>query len=166
MTERMTALGLLVAHGRADAALAAFHADWRHDRLVIDKWFAVQAAPTPPDAAVATVEALTRHPDFDWQNPNRFRSLDRQLRRRQPGRLPRAPTAAATGFVVDWLIRLDPVNPQTTARLAATLRHLAAVRRRPAGADARPSSSASPRSPACRATPARSSAVCCAAATG
>ena len=27
---------------------------------------------------------------------------------------------AATGFVVDWLMRLDPVNPQTTARLAAT----------------------------------------------
>jgi aminopeptidase N len=24
-------------------------------------------------------------------------------------------------FVVDWLIRLDPVNPQTTARLAASL---------------------------------------------
>ncbi len=23
--------------------------------------------------------------------------------------------------MVDWLIRLDPVNPQTTARLAATL---------------------------------------------
>ena len=44
MTERMAALGLLVAHGQAEAALAAFHADWRHDRLVIDKWFAVQAA--------------------------------------------------------------------------------------------------------------------------
>ena len=29
MTERMAALALLVAHGQAEAALAAFHADWR-----------------------------------------------------------------------------------------------------------------------------------------
>ena len=75
MTERMSALALLVAHGQAEAALAAFHAAWAHDRLVIDKWFAVQAAGTPPDRAVETVAALTRHPDFDWRNPNRFRSL-------------------------------------------------------------------------------------------
>ncbi len=59
MTERMTALGLLVAHGRGDAALAAFYEAWREDRLVVDKWFAVQATQTPPDRAVAAVEALT-----------------------------------------------------------------------------------------------------------
>ena len=34
MTERMAALALLVAHGQAEAALADFHAAWRHDRLV------------------------------------------------------------------------------------------------------------------------------------
>ena len=40
---------------------------------MIDKWFTVQATLTPPEAAVATVERLTRHPDFDWKNPNRLR---------------------------------------------------------------------------------------------
>ncbi len=75
MTERMTALSLLVAHGQAEAALGDFYSAWRHDRLVIDKWFAVQAALTPPDRALATVEALTRHPDFDWKNPNRLRAV-------------------------------------------------------------------------------------------
>ncbi len=74
MTERMTALSLLVAHGQAEAALADFHRAWQHDRLVIDKWFTVQAALTPPDSAVATVQALGRHPDFEWKNPNRLRA--------------------------------------------------------------------------------------------
>ena len=97
MTERMAALGLLVAHGRADEELAAFHAAWAHDRLVVDKWFAVQGSLTPPEAAVETVERLARHADFDWKNPNRFRVADRRLRRGEPGGLPRAPTAAATG---------------------------------------------------------------------
>ena len=97
MTERMAALGLLVAYGQADAALAAFHDDWCHDRLVTDKWFAVQATATPPAQAVATVEALTRHPDFDWKNPNRFRSLVGSFATATPpGSTP--PTAAATGW--------------------------------------------------------------------
>ena len=50
MTERMAALALLVAHGQAEEALAEFHAAWAHDRLVVDKWFSVQAAGTPPGA--------------------------------------------------------------------------------------------------------------------
>ena len=120
MTERMGALGLLVAHGKGEAALDAFHAAWAHDRLVIDKWFAVQGALTPPEAAVETVEALTRHEDFDWRNPNRFRSLLGGFAGGNPAGFHRADGAGYRLFV-DWLIRLDPVNPQTTARMATSL---------------------------------------------
>ena len=107
---------------------------WAHDRLVIDKWFAVQGSLTPPEAAVETVERLTRHPDFDWKNPNRFRSLRRRLRRRQSGRLPpgrrrRLPAARRLA---------DPARPGEPADHGADgdePRHLADVRRRPAAAD-------------------------------
>jgi aminopeptidase N len=120
MTERMTALGLLVAHDRGDEALARFYDTWRHDRLVVDKWFAVQAALTPPASAVATVERLTRHPDFDWKNPNRLRSLIGAFAAGNPAGF-HAADGSGYRLVVDWLVRLDPVNPQTTARLTATL---------------------------------------------
>jgi aminopeptidase N len=120
MTERMAALALLVVHGQAADALARFHADWGHDRLVIDKWFAVQASLTPPDAAVATVSALGRHPDFDWRNPNRFRSLIGAFASANPAGF-HAADGSGYRLVVDWLLELDAVNPQTTARLAATL---------------------------------------------
>ncbi|HET9068150.1 MAG TPA: aminopeptidase N, partial [Amaricoccus sp.] len=118
MTERMAALALLVAHGQAEEALAEFHAAWAHDRLVVDKWFSVQASGTPPDRAVATVERLTRHADFDWKNPNRLRSLIGAFAMANPAGF-HAADGSGYRLLVDWLLRLDPVNPQTTARLAA-----------------------------------------------
>ena len=90
-----------------------------HDRLVVDKWFSVQAAGTPPARAVATVERLTRHPDFDWKNPNRLRALIGAFASGNPAGF-HAADGGGYRLVVDWLIRLDPVNPQTTARLTAT----------------------------------------------
>lgn len=120
MTERMAALTTLVIHDRAEAALARFHGDWRHDPLVLDKWFAVQAICTPPARAVETVTALARHEDFDWRNPNRFRSLIGAFAGANPAGLHR-PDGAGYRLVIDWLARLDPVNPQTAARIAASL---------------------------------------------
>jgi aminopeptidase N len=120
MTERMAALAVLVAHGRAEAALADFHARWRHDPIVLDKWFAVQASLVAPEAARESLARLAEHPDFEWRNPNRFRALIGSFAMANP-----AGFHAADGwgyrFVIDWLIRLDPVNPQTTARIAAGL---------------------------------------------
>jgi aminopeptidase N len=117
MTEAMAALSLLVAHGAAEDALAAFHDRWRADRLVIDKWFAVQAGLAPPASAVETADALARHPDFDWRNPNRFRALIGAFAAGNPAGFNRA-DGAGYRLVADWLLRLDPVNPQTSARVA------------------------------------------------
>ncbi|WP_424933047.1 aminopeptidase N [Amaricoccus macauensis] len=118
MTERMSALSLLVAHGREDDALRQFYADWSSDRLVVDKWFAVQAVQTPPEKAVLVVDELTRHPDFDLKNPNRFRSLIGSFAMGNTAGF-HVPGGAGYRLVVDWLIRLDDVNPQTTARLTS-----------------------------------------------
>jgi aminopeptidase N len=119
MTASMAALAILVAHGAAEEPLAAFHARWRDDRLVIDKWFAVQASLAPPATAVETVAALARHPDFEWRNPNRFRALIGAF---AAGNLAGFNRADGSGYrlTADWLIELDPVNPQTAARLAAS----------------------------------------------
>ncbi len=118
MTEVLAALALLVQFGEAEAALAAFHDRWRGDRLVLDKWFAVQASLAPPGAAVEAVSALAEHPDFDWRNPNRFRALIGAFAAGNPAGFHRA-DGRGYAFVTDWLLRLDPVNPQTAARLAA-----------------------------------------------
>jgi aminopeptidase N len=102
--------------GAGAEALAAFYRQWAHDRLVLDKWFALQVVNLPGARAVRMADALTRHPDFDWKNPNRFRAV--------LGALAMNPTGfhAADGsgyrLLADWILRLDPLNPQTAARVS------------------------------------------------
>ncbi|GMG81364.1 aminopeptidase N [Paralimibaculum aggregatum] len=118
MTDRMAALTVLAHHDLPGAAprLAAFHARFQGDAQVVDKWFTVQAT-APLDGAAGRIAALAAHPAFDWKNPNRFRSLIGAFAMANPRGF-HAADGAGYRLVTDWLLRLDPVNPQTTARLA------------------------------------------------
>ncbi|MEM6636185.1 MAG: aminopeptidase N [Pseudomonadota bacterium] len=115
MTEEIGALAALLSIGQGSDQLADFYARWKADRLVTDKWFALQIAQAAPDRAATVAEALTGHPDFHWKTPNRFRSVVGALAMNAAGF--HAPGGAGYRLVADWLIRLDPVNPQTTARM-------------------------------------------------
>jgi aminopeptidase N len=116
MTDQIGALGLLIAHGAGAQASAKFYAQWKDDRLVMDKWFAVELAYAPPAHAVERAAELASHPLFDWKNPNRFRSLLGGLSSNHAG-FHRA-DGAGYRFYGDWLITLDPKNPQTAARMS------------------------------------------------
>ncbi|MEM9642401.1 MAG: aminopeptidase N [Pseudomonadota bacterium] len=117
MTVSMQALSLLVSAGRADAALKTFYDRWQDDANVLDKWFGVQAAGTPPDHAPEVVAGLTSHRDFDWKTPNRFRAVIGSFAAGNKAGFHRADGAGYT-LLADWLLRLDAVNPATAARLA------------------------------------------------
>ncbi|WP_116131128.1 aminopeptidase N [Tropicimonas sp. IMCC34043] len=115
MTAQVGALTCLLDIDQADAALADFRHQWHGKRLVMDKWFGLQANLSRPDKAVAVTRALTNDPDFDWKNPNRFRAVIGGLSANAAGF--HDPSGAGYALVADWLIRLDPVNPQTAARM-------------------------------------------------
>ena len=116
MTESFGALAALLDIGAGQDELAAFGQKWATDRLVMDKWFAVQIATSAPQAAAATTQALTTRADFDWKNPNRFRSVIGALTSHHAG----FHHGSGDGYrlLADWLIRLDPLNPQTAARMS------------------------------------------------
>jgi aminopeptidase N len=116
MTEQVGALACLLDIGRGQSELAAFEAQWRNDRLVMDKWFALQIAYAAPDRTAAIAARLTSHPLFDWKNPNRFRSVIGAISGNHAGF--HHASGASYRLVADWLIRLDPVNPQTAARMS------------------------------------------------
>ncbi|MGL4541696.1 MAG: DUF3458 domain-containing protein, partial [Polymorphobacter sp.] len=120
MTDRMAALNVL-SHSNAperDAALAAFHARFAGDALVIDKWFSVQALSTRADTPAA-VASLMRHPDFSTANPNRLRSLVGAYAANQV----RFHAADGAGYrlVADAVLAVDSLNPQAAARLVSPL---------------------------------------------
>lgn len=117
MTQQLSALGVLLRAGRGSDALASFEFQWKDDRLVMDKWFALQVVQSVPGETANTARALTGHADFKWKNPNRFRAVLGALAMHHAGF--HAADGAGYRLLADWLIRLDPINPQTTARMCS-----------------------------------------------
>lgn len=116
MTESFGALAILLEAGQGAAELADFETRWKGDRLVMDKWFAVQAAMAAPEVLPSVINRLTARPDFDMKNPNRFRAVLGGLAGNHAGF--HHESGAGYALLADWLIRLDPLNPQTAARMS------------------------------------------------
>ncbi|NCO85347.1 MAG: aminopeptidase N [Rhodobacterales bacterium] len=116
MTQSIAALAALLSIGQGAAQLADFHDRWQHDRLVMDRWFALQVSMAAPAEAAATAARLAAHPAFDMKNPNRFRAVFGALAANAAGF--HQADGAGYRLLADWLIRLDPLNPQTTARVS------------------------------------------------
>jgi len=123
MTDRFNALQALVNSGHALAAnaLARFHALFKDEALVLDKWFALQAGTSDRGGQVLpAVRQLLAHPDFNLKNPNRARSVIFSFCSANPGGFHRT-DAAGYVFWADRVIELDAINPQVAARLARAL---------------------------------------------
>jgi len=123
MTDRFNALSALVVSGHALAApaLERFHAMFKDEALVLDKWFALQAgAPDRGGNVLPAVRQLMQHPDFNIRNPNRARSVIFSYCSANPGAFHR-PDAAGYVFWSERVMELDAINPQVAARLARAL---------------------------------------------
>ncbi|MES2634243.1 MAG: aminopeptidase N [Pseudomonadota bacterium] len=123
MTDRFNALAALVTSGHelAASALQRFHAMFKDEALVLDKWFALQAgAPDRGGHVLPVVKQLMSHADFSIRNPNRARSVIFSYCSANPGGFHRA-DAAGYVFWADKVIELDSINPQVAARLARAL---------------------------------------------
>ena len=117
MTDAMAALACL-ANSEApqrDAALASFYERWRDEPLVVDKWFAVQAASRLP-GTLARVRELLAHPAFDPKVPNKVYALIRSFAANQVRF--HAADGGGYAFLADQVLALDAINPQVAARMA------------------------------------------------
>jgi aminopeptidase N len=99
-----------------EALFARFEAKWRDEPLVLDKWFALQAASLRPDT-LARVRSLLAHPKFDARNPNRVRALVATFARRNWRAFHQA-DGSGYAFVTDQILSFDRRNPQLAASLA------------------------------------------------
>jgi aminopeptidase N len=116
MTDRLAALRAIVNGERAtgDRLLAGFYQEWQDDPLVVDKWLTLQALCTLP-GTLERVKELTEHPAFNLKNPNKVRALIGAFcAGNQVGF--HAAGGAGYGFLADYVIRLDAMNPQIAAR--------------------------------------------------
>jgi aminopeptidase N len=100
----------------ANQALAQFAERWSDEALVMDQWFAVQAA-VPGPASLPRIEELMAHSAFDWTVPNRVRALVGTLANGNPSAF-HSPDGEGYRLFAAALTRLDRINPQIAARLA------------------------------------------------
>ncbi|HET9397289.1 MAG TPA: DUF3458 domain-containing protein, partial [Sphingomicrobium sp.] len=120
MTDRQGALSVLTSLDAAEreAAFSDFYQRYRGDGLVLDKWFALQAAAQRPDT-IDVVEELARHADFTIKNPNRWRALVSNFAANQWA----FHHASGRGyrFLADMILEVDKLNPQVAARQVPSL---------------------------------------------
>lgn len=105
--------------GQFDQFMQDFEQKWRHDPLVIDKWFALQAN-TPRADILARLELLMSHSQFSMDNPNRVRSLVGSFAFFNVLGF-HAADGSGYKFIGDYLLRLNSVNPQIAARIITPL---------------------------------------------
>ena len=117
---RLSMLSELRSPERAKA-FERFYERWKDDHLVIDNWFAYQAA-SPLASALATVEQADAAPAVLDQEPQQGAGADRHLRRRPTPSTSTARTARGYEFVADRVLEIDAFNPQIAARLLSAFR--------------------------------------------
>jgi aminopeptidase N len=117
MKDRMGGLEALsqIEGGWFDAALNSFLERWRHQALVVDKWFSVQAAATRDDTPLR-VRMLAEHDLFSLRNPNRVRSLYEAFGSTNP-RAFHAANGSGYAFLGEGIQRVDTLNATVAARL-------------------------------------------------
>jgi aminopeptidase N len=121
-TDEVSALAMLseARSPERTAVFERFYERWKGDHLVIDNWFAYQAA-SPLPSTLATVVKLTRHPLFSIKNPNKVRALIGAFVMGNPVNFNR-PDGKGYEFAADRVLEIDVFNPQVAARLLSAFR--------------------------------------------
>ncbi len=117
MTLQYAALACLLRAEKGTTQSQAFFDQWQDDRLVMDKWFALQVAATKPEKTADVARGLCDHSLFTIKNPNRFRAVMGALAGHHAGF--HNMNGAGYALLAEKLLALDSLNPQTTARMCA-----------------------------------------------
>lgn len=115
MTNTIGSLKALLSIKKGSQQIQDFYGKWKHDRLVLDKWFAIQVLEAHPSDSVQKTIELTEHPDFNWMNPNRFRSVIVSFALHNLSGFHVA-NGAGYALVADWIIKTDAKNALLAAR--------------------------------------------------
>ncbi|EGR2692685.1 MULTISPECIES: aminopeptidase N [Vibrio] len=95
--------------------MADYSDKWKHDGLVMDKWFALQGT-NPAEDALEKVKATMNHEAFSLKNPNRTRSLIGSFLAANPVRF-HDKSGSGYQFAGEILRQLNDSNPQVASRM-------------------------------------------------
>jgi aminopeptidase N len=120
MTEEIFGLHMYVMSGvpLEHEAIQDFYKKWKHDSLVMLKWFGSLAAHSPKKDVLPRLEKLEKDPLFLNQVPNYLRSLYLQFAKNN---LPGFHDESGSGyrFIAERIKLIDGFNPQVASRTSS-----------------------------------------------
>ena len=117
MTDQLNAFATVIKHNPNGKHIKLFYDQWKHERLVVDKWFSTQVLTAHPNSLNKVVKNLTNHSDFNITTPNRVRSVLGAFSANTAGF--HLETGENYKLFCDWILKVDPVNPQVGARMCS-----------------------------------------------
>jgi len=123
MTDELSAFKILadIDPDTKSRAVEKFYLKWENDKLVLDKWFAVQAGSALRDT-LDIVKSLIKHSEYSIKNPNKVRALLYMFAMHNQTNF-HQDDGTGYKFIADQIIALDSVNPQGAARLSSCFNH-------------------------------------------
>lgn len=122
LTDRRAILQVAVNELPASATtadlLGRFYERWQGEALVVNQWFAVQAAAR--GCNLERLKLLLAHPAFEITNPNKVRSVLSVFAGTNQRNFHVA-DGSGYAFIAEQIIRLNDINPQMAAALAKPL---------------------------------------------
>lgn len=98
-----------------ETLMADYSDKWKHDGLVMDKWFALQGT-NPSSNALEVIKASMSHQAFSLKNPNRTRNLVGSFLNMNPVQF-HDKSGQGYEFAGEILRELNSSNPQVASRL-------------------------------------------------
>ncbi|MDE1314141.1 aminopeptidase N [Vibrio aestuarianus] len=117
MTDTMAAMSAANSAQLAcrESLMAAYSDKWKHDGLVMDKWFILQGT-NPAQNVLDVIKQTMNHEAFSLKNPNRIRSLVGSFLNANPVNF-HAKSGEGYRFAGEILRELNSTNPQVASRL-------------------------------------------------
>ncbi len=117
MTDTMAAMSAANSAGLAcrEEQMDDYSQKWKHDGLVMDKWFALQGC-NPASNALEVIKQTMNHESFSLKNPNRTRNLIGAFLNNNAVNF-HAKSGEGYRFAGEILRELNSSNPQVASRL-------------------------------------------------
>jgi aminopeptidase N len=120
MTEEIYGLQQYISTGinLDHEAITCFYDKWKHDSLVMQKWFSALAAFTPKEQALQRLSLIEKNPLFKKEVPNYLRAIYLQFSKNNLHSF-HSEDGLGYEFLVDKIQWMDSFNPQVASRVAS-----------------------------------------------
>ena len=111
-------------HTNSIRLLNKFYSEFKHDKIILEKWFQIKSSYNNVYFnGLNSVKNVLKNKNFEYKNPNFVRAIIGSFQSNNI-ELFHARDGSGYRFVLDQIIAIDKVNPQTAARVITPMTNI------------------------------------------